>query len=77
MQVAQGEDMHYSGALVQAAFGCCIPLLYVCKIDGLDTVQIALMVSEVYKCTYISNKESELNNKMQLYYIITAITIDP
>ena len=25
IQVAQGQDLHYGGALVQAAFGCCIP----------------------------------------------------
>ena len=28
IQVAQGQDLHYGSALVQAAFGCCIPLLY-------------------------------------------------
>ena len=28
IQVAQGQDLHYGGALVQVAFGCCIPLLY-------------------------------------------------
>ena len=26
-QVAQGQDLHLGGALVQAEFGCCIPLL--------------------------------------------------
>ena len=33
----------HAGALVQAAFGCCIRLLYLCQ-DGLDTVQLALVV---------------------------------
>ena len=29
---------------MQAAFGCCIPLLYTCAQDGLDTVQLVLVV---------------------------------
>ena len=29
---------------MQAAFGCCIPLLQTCAQDGLDTVQLALVV---------------------------------
>ena len=29
---------------MQAAFGCCILLLWTCPQDGLDTVQLALVV---------------------------------
>ena len=29
---------------MQAAFGCCIPLLQICAKDGIDTVQLALVV---------------------------------
>ena len=43
MQVALGQDLHLGSVLVQAAFGCCIPLLYLCP-DSLDTVQLELVV---------------------------------
>ena len=44
MQLAQGHHLNANLALVLPAFGCCIPLLYTCAQDGLDTVQLALVV---------------------------------
>ena len=46
MQLAQGHHLNANLALVLPAFGCCILLLLICTCaqDGLDTVQLALVV---------------------------------
>ena len=44
IQVAQGQDLHYGGALVQAAFGCCIPCTPILVPKMVLTVQLVLVV---------------------------------
>ena len=44
IQVAQGQDLHYGGALVQAAFGCCIPYTPILVPKMVLTVQLVLVV---------------------------------
>ena len=58
IQVTQGQDLHWGGALVQAAFGCCIPLLLTCGQDSIETVQLALVVFSFHQLVQILHLHS-------------------